>query len=826
MYTKPPFLLTLILLLGSIGLSAQNTFTLSGKVYTHDYKKQPISDVQIIINGSYAGNYTDEEGNYQITLPSNQNHEIVFRYLAKTIRVQIEPQTGGTSLTQNIAFPLQAIELDPVTVKSRKRNPSGPIIINPRTLSQIPSAGGGGIESIIKALPGVSSGNELSAQYNVRGGSFDENLVYVNGFEVFRPQLVRTGQQEGLSFIHPFMVKNISFSAGGFEAKYGDKMSSVLDVAYRTPKQFEAVAEISFLGAELSLGGSTPNLRTSYIAGLRYRSNSYLLNSLDVEGEYNPRFLDFQSLVVHHFSPKWRVEWLTNIAQNTFLLSPVSQQTSFGTVQSALQLFVGMAGNEIMEYSNAMTGLSWVYEPNSNLKLQFLSSGISSVESEKYDIFGAYRLDEIENNMGSDDFGNSIGTLGAGFFINHARNELYYNIATVEHKGNYKSAKKNIEWDWGIGYRQDRIEDRFKEWRYNDSSQYNINPFRPSHDSIWVLEYINSQINLVNHRVQGHAQAMWNLNPEYNQLLTFGLRSHYTSLNGQTLLSPRMQYYVEPNAKHNARNPDSLKADYALRFAAGMYHQPPFYREMRDFEGQVNTQLQAQQSYHLILGMDYYFTMWNRPFKIFTEAYYKNMDRLVPYVIDNMRIRYYADNSSRGYATGIDARINGEFIEGLESWFTLSFLKTDEIITFLNPDGEVVESPWLRRPTDRRVSAALMFQDELKKYPDIRVNLNMVYGAPLPYFLPGNARYSNGFRIPSYQRLDAGFNWVIAKKGEKTNTLSKYFNESWIGLEVFNMLGINNVISYLWVKDISNRVYGVPNFLTSRRVSIRFVAII
>lgn len=815
-----------VVLLFTLNVKAQDIATIRGVVLTNNEVQKPIPDVQIFINGIFKGDFTSSSGTFSLTVPANTPITLLFTFLSVKHTVQLEPIAVGSKKEIRVIFPYSSFNLPEVNVKGqRERSVSSTHILEPRSFEQLPTLGAG-IEALLKTMPGVSSGNELSAQYNVRGGSFDENLVYVNDFEIFRPQLVRTGQQEGLSFINPVLVKNLKFSAGGFEGKYGDKLSSVLDVEYQTPKKTEVGAQLSFMGAEMHLGSVSKNRRFSFIGGLRYRANNYVLNTLDVKGEYNPIFVDFQSLMIYNFNEYSRIEWFVNLAQNKFQLTPVSQRTSFGTVQQALLLDVAMAGNEILEYNSAMSGLSYIYEPHSELKLKFLVSGISANESERYDVYGAYRLDILDNNLGSDDFGQSVATLGNGFFINHARNNLYYNILTLDHKGFYKPIKKRYELQWGIGGRRDFIEDRFKEWKYNDSSDYNINPFKFSQDSIFVTEYINSQINLYNYRLQSFFQAKYSLKQAFNEQIIIGARSHFTSLNNQNVISPRVQYSIEPNKKHNDFvEHDSLKKkDYVLKMATGVYYQPPFYREMRDFDGSINQNLKAQRAVHFTVGSEYFLKLWNRPFVLFTEAYYKNLDYLVPYILDNMRIRYYADNSARGYAAGVDARINGEFVKGLESWFTLSFLKTDEKIMYLDAAGQETESPYLRRPTDRRVSASLMFQDELEKFPDFRFNLNLVFGAPLPYYLPGQARYAEGNRIPSYQRVDAGFNYMLLKEGDTEKTLSKYLKSAWVGLEVFNMLGINNVVSYLWVKDIQNNVYGVPNFLTARRINLRFVA--
>jgi hypothetical protein len=793
--------------------------------------KKPLSGVQIYMNGQLKDEKSNYEGAYTLVIPANTKVKILFYYYFTYKEVVVGPYSKGTTQRLDLDMPLTSIEIDPASVSGRRRRlPPDIIDIKPKIARSIPGPSGSSIEALIKTMPGVASGNEMSSQYNVRGGSFDENLVYVNDFEITRPQLVRTGQQEGLSFINPFMVSKVHFSAGGFQAKYGDKMSSVLDVSYATVDSLKVFAEASMMGAELGVGGRSNNNRLSFISGLRYRNNNYVLGTLDVQGQYNPSFLDFQSLLIYHMSREWRLEWLSNVAVNRFQLTPVSQETSFGTIQTALKLFVGMAGNEIMEYQSAMNGLSLVYEPSKYLNLKLMASTTSTLETEKYDVEGAYRLDLIDNNLGSDDFGNSVATLGFGYFIQHARNELFYRVSQVEHRGRYTPYGKSIDIQWGVGYRNDIIEDVFKEWNYVDSAGYNITTFGTTDEEIRVANYINSRVNLVNHRFQPFVQAEWELQKEKAMMLRAGMRSHYTSLNQQQVYSPRIQFSFQPNLKHNKRafkdTTLNVKKDLEWRISAGYYYQPPFYREMRDFNGQINTDVKAQRALHVIAGNDYRFTMGGRPFKLMTEAYYKDLDNLVPYVLDNMRIRYYANNHSRGYATGFDARINGEFVKDLESWFTLSMLKTSEQILYINDMGEEVLSPFLRRPTDRRVSMSMMIQDRMPGFPNFRGNLNLIYGAPMPYFLPGPFRYKDAFRIPPYRRVDAGFLYMLVNEGDKSSRMSRYFSEAWIGLEVFNMLGINNVISYLWVRDLSGTMYGVPNFLTNTRVNIKFFATI
>lgn len=733
-----------------------------------------------------------------------------------------------------------------------KRRESSLGIITPNSTRPSPS---GDFIDIVKMMAGVTSNNELSSQYNVRGGNYDENLIYVNDFEVYRPQLVRSGQQEGLSFINGDMVNNVNFSAGGFEARYGDKLSSVLDVSYRTPVKRTSGFQIGLLGASAYTEGIfkankrigyKDSTRFSYIIGARYRGNKNVLNSLDAIGLYKSRFGDVQALLTYNFNRLTRMEMLLNYAQNRYRFEPELQKTTFGTFQSALQLTIGMDGQEIMDYTSAMGGISLIrnnVSKTNEFKLMF--SAVSSVESEHYDIVGRYEIAEVDNNLGSSNFGNTKNSLGFGYFINHARNDLDFTIYNIAHQGrmvlkgavNKSAAGKNAamgklislrhsaKLTYGLKYQAEKINDVFKEWKYSDSAGYNINPFPQTDSTVMLSDGARAKNSIRNQRYSGFVQAQFSFGDVDQGSVIAGARYLYTELNQQSLLSPRVQLLFEPNKKFNLihRN-DSVakKKAMLLKAAWGYYYQAPFYREMRDFSGKLNTGLKAQRSIHYTAGMEFGFKAMGRAFRFSGEMYYKDLDYLVPYLLDNIRIRYYANNGARGYAGGADARINGEFIKGLESWFTLSFLKTDEIIRYENASGKEVESPWLRRPTDRRVSASVMFQDELKTNPDYRVHLMMSYGSGLPYYLGGEARYKAGNTIPSYKRVDIGFSKVIIG-GVKTKINSKMIRRMWLGADVYNLLQINNVISYMWVKDFSNNVYGVPNYLTGRRLNLRLI---
>lgn len=801
----------------------------------------------VITNSALSGTwYSDSTGSYKVPYVRKAKNILKFEYqgykpYTSTIPSLFEDEDYELSVSLSGKIYTIGVGAGVVFVKEKGSFTMKPLTTRPSV--------SGDFSDLIKSLAGVSSNNELSSQYNVRGGSYDENLIYVNDIEVYRPQLVRSGQQEGLSFINPDLVENVNFSAGGFEARFGDKLSSVLDVVYRKPTAFGSGIQIGLLGTSFYVEGVSKaktrvgprdSIRMTYLIGGRYRGNKNLLNTFDAQGLYKSRFGDLQSLITWHFNRYNRIELLTNYAQNRFRFEPEYQETTFGTLQSALKLKIGMDGQEIVDYTSGMAGLSYIYNKK-NVELKFIASGFVSQESENYDIQGQYEIFEVDNNLGSSNFSNTKALLGYGFFINHARNNLYFSVMNFAHQGviklsGIKSKQKEIKslefarhpskFSYGVKYQAEFIEDRFKEWKYNDSAGYNINPFNPSDTEVNLNDYVNAKSQIRNMRLSGYGQFNQGLGAVNQLTVIGGVRYLYSELNGQSLVSPRVQLYYEPHKRFNYlhRN-DSVKSKQPLllKAAYGYYYQAPFYREMRDFDGKINTNLKAQRSIHYTTGIEFGFKSLNRPFRFSGEIYYKDLDYLVPYILDNIRIRYYADNSARGYATGFDARINGEFIKGLESWFSLSFLKTDEKITYVNSDSDTVESPFLRRPTDRRVSAAIMFQDELNSNKDYRMHLMLNFGSGLPYYLGGSARYKEGNGIPSYKRVDIGFSKVLIG-GEKTKIKSKTIREMWIGVDVFNLLQINNVISYLWVKDFNNTTYGVPNYLTGRRLNVRLVA--
>lgn len=803
---------------GNSSLFAQASATIFGKVTDSSGRAVSLATVGLTAGG---GTFTNDKGEYSLQVKPNTANKIVFSYVGKpSVSINVRSLNASEQFRLDVMMSTDAT-LDDVTVQGRKKKDEiSTTTIDPKLNMVLPNVSGN-FESILRTLPGVSGTNELSSAYNVRGGNFDENLVYVNDVEVYRPQLVRSGQQEGLSFINPDLVSNIKFSAGGFEAKYGDKLSSVLDVEYRRPSRFGAGMSMSLLGAQGFVEGASRNGRLSAIVGVRYRSNQYVLNSLDVQGEYRPFFYDIQSLITYRFSEKFRVEWLANAARNRFLLEPQTQQTSFGTVTNALQLTVGFNGFESMDYTTLSNAFSLVYNPGKFTTLKLIASHYRANENELFTVEGAYRLDQLDNNLGSETFGEAKFNRGFGYFINHARNELQSSIFNISHKGRHVAGAHDLQ--WGLGWQAENINDFWHEWNYNDSAGYSV-PFNFG-DSIFLNYFVRATNQISSQRVSGHIQNSTMIAPASNMRLTYGIRSNYWSLNNQNVISPRVQFSFEPNRAYNLRQSnDSLKRkDLTFKAAIGYYYQPGFFRELRRPDGTINRQLQAQRSIHYVTGIDYYFNAWGRPFKFYGEVYYKQLNYLVPYLVENVRIRYAAENSSKGYAAGIDTRVNGEFIKGLESWFSLSVMQTKENISFQNENGESEQSGYIRRPTDQRVNLGIFFQDQFRSFPRYRMQLNLVYGSNLPYYLPGAMRYQEGYKIPAYRRVDIGFSRDILNENDaRIGWFSKTFRTAYLSLEVFNLFQVNNTISYVWVRDVENNIYGVPQYLTSRRLNINF----
>lgn len=818
----------LVLFLIPMQVLAQSTFTLVGEVT--DEEGNGLTDVIIIESGEVVG-YSEGAGSYEIKLRSDKEHALIFSYQTASVNVKLTSGLTGR-VRKDVRF-TTIVELPSAGVKRRKsREKTSVIVMDPKTSLEFPVLQ---FEDVLTKIGlGVTqAGGELSSAYNVRGGNFDENLVYVNGIEIYRPFLVRSGQQEGLSFINPDMTESVEFSAGGFQAKYGDKLSSVLDVTYLDPTEFGAGVTMSLMGVNVYAHDRSENKKFRYNIGARYRTNQYLLNSLDVEGSYQPNFTDIQSLFAYKISERWDVEWLTSYSRNSFLLKPESRSTSFGTVQNALRLFVGFGGSELTQYATWVNGLKLKYEWNDSNRIFLTSSIYFSEQIEQFTVEGAYRLDQLENNLGSENFGESKLTLGTGYFINHARNALNILVHNHQLRGVHYTDAGNFE--WGLKYQEEYVDDRLREWNYNDSSGYNVATDR-NPEEIVLDDVLATDITLNGFRTMGFLQWARTLIPRSDLKMVAGGRFHYWSVNGQTVVSPRLQLSFRPHKQYNRivqnafiddpRSADSLKKDdWLFKLAAGLYQQPPFYRELRNLQGVLNTELRAQKALHLVAGADLLFKAWNRPFRFIGEVYYKDLDQLVPYFLDNVRIRYDGVNSSEGFAGGLDLRVNGEFIKGLESWVNVSFLSTSENITYTDEEGVERNTGPIRRPTDQRFNASILFRDELPMDPSFKMHLSLVFGTSLPYYFNGPYRYVERFDIPPYRRVDIGFSKELLDLDKETGDRRiKRFKSMWLSVEVFNLLQVNNTISYIWVEDLNDNLYGVPNYLTGRRLNLKLIA--
>lgn len=820
------YIIAYLLVLSTALAFGQNTAVLKGIVY--DKNDVPISNAFIKIKETGNTAYSITNGSYAIAVPADQAFTVQVSYTQVSVEHRIGKVSAGQVVRLDITLDYTTVIEGTVVTGERVREYPSVITIEPKKLERFPSAGG--FETLLKvSVIGINtSGGELSSGYSVRGGNFDENLVYINDIEIYRPFLVRSGQQEGLSVINPDMVESVEFSAGGFQAKFGDKLSSVLDIRYLDPDSFTSTVQGSLLGANLFVGDKIGN-RFTYLVGARFRSNQYLLGSLDVQGDYKPRFVDFQTLLKYRYSSDLDFSWLSTVSQNRYLVVPQSRRTSFGNINNALSLSMYFGGQELMQYSTFLNALSAHYRPSERLDLLWNTSLYYTTEREHFTVEGAYRLSELETNLGSDDFANEKRLLGFGYFIDHARNDLQAQVWTASHKGKYYRERSTLS--WGVRTTHERIDDRLKEWRYNDSSEYNISTTVDTalKDQIVLDEFLKADIGISSMRFMGYIQNNQKLNDAYNVKLTYGIRTNFWTYNRQNVVSPRLQFSFEPNKPYNdsldLEAHDSMKRrDWLLKFAAGYYYQPPFYRELRNIDGVLNPNLRAQRSIHMVFGGDLNFKAWGRPFKFISEVYYKHLDDMVPYVIDNVRIRYLAENASRGYAAGWDARVNGEFIEGIESWVNMSIMSTQERLTYTDENGVEQVSDWLRRPTDQRVNFSILFQDELPMDPSYKMNVSVVYGSRLPFYFDAENRDKQGFTIPSYRRVDIGFSKVLIDGDTEHRPAWLNGAESlWMSLEVFNLLQVNNTISYILVKDFTNTVYGVPNYLTGRRLNLRFI---
>ncbi len=826
------YLLLSSILFASVTVFAQNTGTIYGKVTNSE--GEGIEDISISILGSpLAPVFTNKKGEYSYSIPADEDVTIVFYSLSYKQEQRAIKLTPDEKRELNKALVFSNVFKEVVVSDGNRYTQV--TRIDPLHVTHIPTASQD-FNAILFTLPGVSNRNELSSAYSVRGGNFDENLVYVNGIEIYRPFLVRSGQQEGLSFVNPDLVSSVLFSAGGFEAKYGDKMSSVLDVQYRRPRKLAGTVSGSFLGTNIHLEGSTKNYRLTWLLGARYKTNKYLLGALDTKGNYKPFFGDVQAYVTYDLSSEWELDVLGNYATNKYQIIPENRETDFGTLNQALRLKIYFDGQEVDKFTTMMGAVSAIYhDHNDKWNLKFIGSSFKSKESEAFDIQGQYFIDELETDFGKPNFGDVVANRGIGTFLDHARTNLDATVLSAEHKGTYTQGLKQFL--WGAKYSNETINDKLSEWKYIDSAGFSLPISDPQ--EIILQNVIKQKINLSSNRVSGFVEGIWKKELKDSSLVSFigGVRANYWDLNKQALFGPRATVGLKPY----------WKRDFLFKFSSGYYYQPPFYRELRNNKGEINYNIKAQTSIHFVLTSDYNFKAWKRPFKFIGEAYYKYLDNLIPYEIDNVRIRYSAKNNARGYATGIDLKVNGEFVKGLESWASMSFMETREDIKddffydYYNSDGEKIvpgytfnniptdsvrnEPGYIPRPTDQRVNFGLFFQDNMPGLPDLKMHLNLLFGSGVPFGPPNSQRYKQILRMPPYRRVDIGFSYQALREDRKvkSNNPARFLKSVWISLEVFNLLGTNNTVSYIWVEDVTNRQYAVPNYLTQRQLNLRMI---
>lgn len=789
-----------------------------------DKNNQPIANVNVSCSG--IGTRSDANGFYQIKISANQKTTILFTHIA------LKKATISLTLKANEVYEFNLVMNDQqeqigeiiVTAANRKEI-HGITVVDPELFRKIPGANAG-IENILKTLPGVNSNNELSTQYAVRGGNYDENLVYVNEIEVYRPFLIRSGQQEGLSFTNTDLVQNVDFSAGGFQAKYGDKLSSVLDITYRKPTNSGASFEASLLGASLSVDAVSRDKKWNAITGIRYRNNSLLVKSQDTQTNFKPSFVDVQTNVNYQASAKWQWSFLGNISQNKYQYEPLTRQTKFGTIDKPMALSVYYEGQEKDQYDTYFGAIKTTFKVSDDFTLKFIGSAFHTLEQEYFDILAQYRLGEVDSNIGSESYGDVSFTRGIGSQLNHARNDLDAFIINAEIKGFHDWKKKQLE--WGIKYTRESIRDRVIEWEVIDSAGFSINPpiiDLPKKDEPYysytgpLVPYQNVRATNYNTINRFSAYGQWSRKGEIGNSevwYNLGVRVHSWEVLGaleqaksQFTFSPRAQLALKPN----------WEKEMVFRISGGWYHQPPFYRELRNADGVVRPNVKAQQSVHFVASNDYSFEMWSRPFKLISELYYKSLTDVNTYTIDNVRIRYEASNTAKAYAQGLDFRLNGEFVPGTESWFSFGYLKTEE-----NSEGK----GYIARPTDQRLKFGILFQDYMPTIPSMKLYLNLVYNTGLP---GGSPSYSDPYlyqnRLNDYRRVDIGFSKVLVDNAigkSKTNWLGS-FKELSVGLEIFNLFNNQNAITNTWVRDVySKSEYAIPNYMTTRVFNVKLSA--
>ena len=784
-------ILALILFLPLCSLQAQE-FTLTGRVVdSHD---SPIELASVSCLSQGKATMTDLKGHFSISLRSADSVAVKFSMIGYKSKTRILRSPRGKQTLRITLLPMDA--LSEVVVTEKRRQTTATEQLDIKNLKDNPSASGNAVEELIQQQAGVSSHNELSSQYNVRGGSFDENSVYINNVEIYRPLLIRSGQQEGLSIINPDMVESIGFSSGGFEAKYGDKMSSALDITYRRPTRSELSASLSLLGG--TAFAAVGNKRLSMSHAVRYKTNRYLLGSLETKGEYRPNYLDYQTFISYRPDSLWTIDFLGNISENHYNFLPTDRETSFGTMEDVKSFKVYFDGQEKDVFRTFFGSLAVSRLLGSKLqtKISLLASAFYSKEQERYDIQGQYWLDDTQTSE----------NLGVGTYMEHARNYLTSKVASVKMMVNHKSRKHDIE--GALTMKFEDIKEKASEYEMRDSSGYSI-PHNPDRlDLIYTLRSSN-HINTI--RLEGYLQDTYRFASHGERqsffTLNYGLRFSHWSFSGETTVSPRVSIAMVP----------AFNNDVTFRFSTGLYYQAPFFKELRDTvttncvtRAVLNNKIKSQQSIHFVGAFDYRFKMKDRPYKFSAEAYYKLMHNLIPYNVNNVKITYYGGNQCDGYAAGLDLKLYGEFVPGTDSWVTFSLMSTKQ----------KMNGKWVPMPTDQRYAVNVHFTDYFPGTEKWKMTLRLAIADGLPFGAPHSGLEHQDFRAPAYKRADIGMSYCLYERGSHGSSKSAIKN-AWIGIDCLNLFGINNVNSYYWVTDVTNQQYAVPNYLTGRQINVK-----
>lgn len=779
-----------LMLVATLTASAQS-FTLTGRVVDEEQNPIELATVSCLEQGKVA--MTNLKGEFSITLASADSVVVKFSMIGYNARKRLFRNPRGKQRIE-IVLPSMAA-LGEIVVTEKRRQTTGTERLDIKDMKGLATASGNAVEALIQQQAGVSTHNELSSQYNVRGGSFDENSVYINNVEVYRPLLIRSGQQEGLSVINPDMVESIGFSTGGFEAKYGDKMSSALDIAYKQPKKFEANISASLLGASAYVGVGTKKFSMSH--GIRYKTNRYLLGSLETNGEYKPNFLDYQTYICFRPNQRWSIDFIGNISDNHYNFVPTDRETSFGTMEDVKSFRVYFDGQEKDVFRTLFGALTISRQFGANTKLSLIASAFRTKEQETYDIQGQYWLDDTETSE----------NLGVGTYMEHARNYLTANVESFKLMLNHKTKRHTIE--GGLTYKIEHVEENSREYEMRDSSGYSIPHTGDRLDLIYTL---NSRNTLNSHRIEGYIQDTYKFTSgEENSTfytLNYGIRFSNWSFNSETIVSPRASLAIIPAFNNNM----------TFRLATGLYYQAPFFKELRDTTKvngvtvvTLNNRIKSQRSLHFVAAFDYRFKIKERPYKFTAEAYYKALSNIIPYNVNNVKVTYYGENMGSGYAAGLDLKLYGEFVPGTDSWVTFSLMSTKQKI-----NGKQVPMP-----TDQRYAINLHFTDYFPGTERWKMTLSLAFADGLPFGAPHKGLEYQNFRAPAYKRVDVGLSYRAYDNDDRKK--HSIFKNIWLGVDCLNLFGISNVNSYYWVTDVTNQQYAVPNYLTGRQINGRVI---